>query len=213
MAGKRIRGLALIASFTAMVQMTWPGQEAVAAQSTDPLWPCVQRKVPEVSSGMIWAGPAVDGLQGAWRDDPVVTDLAARIAQRRTPLEDAKVLVQDFAASLGADKDRKLTLLFVGMLATINRERGSIISGIGRYAQRQTQLAEKIERTFAELGALPVKGNLEDEARREELEDIQVWDTRIYEERERSLGYICDQPVRLERRAFALAREIMTHLE
>lgn len=157
--------------------------------------------------------PAVEGLDGAWREDPTIKDLAERIAQRRTPVEDAKALVQDFASGLGADKDRKLTLLFVGMLSTINAERTSIISGIGRYAQRQARLAEKIEKTFADLSALPVSGTLEEEARREELQDIQVWDTRIFEERQRSLTYICDQPVLLEQRAFGLSREIMSFLE
>lgn len=189
------------------------GGEGLAGQSDDPLWPCVQRKVPEVSSGMIWAGPPVEALDAVWRKDPAIKALAEQIAQRRTPLEDAKALVQDFAANQAVEKDRRLTLLFTGMLATINSERTSIIKGIGRYAQRQTRLAEKIEKTFAEIGAIPVSGTLEDEARREELLDIQAWDTRIFEERQRSLTYICDQPVRLEQRAFALSREIMNHLE
>ena len=50
-------------------------------------------------------------------------------------------------------------------------------------------------------------------ARRQELEQQRLWDIRIYEDRERSLTYICEQPVLLEQRVFALAREIMGHLE
>ena len=35
----------------------------------------------------------------------------------------------------------------------------------------------------------------------------------IFEDRERSLAAVCEQPVLLEQRLFALAREIMTHLD
>ena len=39
------------------------------------------------------------------------------------------------------------------------------------------------------------------------------WDVRIYDDRRGSLSYLCEQPVLLEQRAFALARTIVSHLE
>jgi hypothetical protein len=39
------------------------------------------------------------------------------------------------------------------------------------------------------------------------------WDMRLYEDRRDSLTYLCEQPVLLEQRAFALARAIAGHLE
>ena len=188
-------------------------QPAAAAQSEDPDWPCIQRKVPEISSGMIWAGPPTEGLPATWRDDPTLAQLIERLAARRTPIGQAQSLIADYATGLGAVREDKLTQLFAGTLATINRERSQIISGIQRYARRQAQLARKIEQQFAELDALPYDGTGEQQVRRTELQEIQAWDTRIYEERERSLAYICQQPVILEQRAFALAREIMNNLE
>ena len=51
--------------------------ESYGAQSEDPDWPCVQRLVPEVSAGMVWAGPPIDGDLGRdWRDNPEVNALA-----------------------------------------------------------------------------------------------------------------------------------------
>ncbi len=184
-----------------------------AAGSEDPDWPCIQRKVPEVSAGMVWVGPPAEGLEGDWRADGEASELARRIALRRTPLEEGKAAIAAFAAGLGADKDRRLTLLFAATLAAVNAERDSIISGIQRYARRQAGLAEKIERQTAELHKLPVDGGEGQTARRRELEEMQLWDTRIYEERERSLKYICEQPVLLEQRIFALAREMMSFLD
>ena len=184
-------------------------ETAPAAGSEDPDWPCVQRRVPEVSAGMVWAGPPLEELKQDWRQDPEVSQLAGTIAARRTDLEAAKATIADFAAGLGPEKSVKLTLLFAGALNIVNKDRASILSGIGRFTRKQRALAERIGDTSAKLKALPA-----DAARqREELEQQRLWDTRIYEDREKSLAYICEQPVLLEQRIFALGREIMGHLE
>ena len=182
---------------------------ALAASSEDPDWPCVQRRVPEVSAGMVWAGPPLEELKADWREDPEVSQLAGKIAARRTELEAAKAAVADFAAGLGADRSEKLTLLFAGTLSIVNQDRASILSGIERFTRKQRALADRIGETSAKLKALPADAATQ----REELEQQRVWDTRIYEDRERSLTYICEQPVLLEQRIFALGREIMGHLE
>ena len=46
-----------------------------------------------------------------------------------------------------------------------------------------------------------------------ELEERLHWDTRIYDERQAALAYVCESPVLLEQRAFALAREIRSRLD
>lgn len=182
---------------------------ALAASSEDPDWPCVQRRVPEVSAGMVWAGPPLEELQQDWRQVPEVSQLAGKIAARRTELEAAKAAVADFAAGLGDDRSEKLTLLFAGTLSIVNKDRASILSGIERFTRKQRRLADRIGETSAKLKTLPADAA----EQREELEQQQVWDTRIYEDREKSLIYICEQPVLLEQRIFALGREIMGHLE
>ena len=40
-----------------------------------------------------------------------------------------------------------------------------------------------------------------------------AWDTRVFTDRQRSLRLVCDQPVLLEQRAFALARIIQDSLQ
>lgn len=185
---------------------------ARAATEEDPDWPCVQRLVPRISAGMVWAGPPVEEA-GDWRDHPEIADLASELADRRTTLAEAEARIEDFAAAQDADKNRRLTLLFAGILDKINAERASVVDGIKRYTRRQRALAARIEEALAELDALPQDGTGEQQARRAELQERNTWDSRIYEERERSLKYLCETPVVLERRVFALARAIQNHLD
>jgi hypothetical protein len=186
---------------------------AIAA-GNDPDWPCVQRKVTEISAGQVWNGPSLDGIGDSWHSDGALADLARTIASRRTDLAEAKQRIAAFASAGAADKNRRLTLLFAGVLATINAERSSIIVGIGRYARRQQGLAQKISAQSAELDKLPQQGATDEQIdRREELLEIQAWDSRIFRERERSLQYVCELPVLLDQRAFALGREIAGQLD
>jgi hypothetical protein len=189
-------------------------RSVAAASGQDPDWPCIQRKVSEISPAQVWSGPPFDTGDEAWRNDDAVAELAAAIASRRTEMADAKAKIADFAAVSGADRNRRLTLLFAGILASINAERSSIMAGIGRYARRQHALAEKISGEAAALDRLPAQGGTNDEvARRQELSQAQEWDTRIFRERERSLRYVCELPTLLEQRAFALGKEVVAQLQ
>ena len=200
------RGGVLLAALLALLALSSP---ASAGTSEDPDWPCVQRKVPEISAGMVWAGPPVETLAQKWQQDAEISQVAGNLAARRTEIEAAKTAIADFAAGLGAERNERLTLLFAATLDIVNRERASIISGITRFTRKQRALAERLGRLAGEIKALPAA----EKGKREELEQQRLWDTRIYEDRERSLAYICEQPVLLEQRVFALAREIMGHLE
>jgi hypothetical protein len=203
------RRLVILVGAGLMLLVSRPG---LVASPLDADWPCIQRKVPEISIGQVWNGPPIDPSNTAWRDDPTIAEMAGAVASRRMPVEEAKARIARFAEGAAADKNAQLTALFAGIFSMINSERASIMAGIERYAKRQQSLAEKIERQTAELDRLPTNGSDAERARRAELEEIQAWDTRIFQERERSLQYVCEQPVILEQRAFALARDIMSHL-
>ena len=51
--------------------------EARAADSRYPDWPCVQAKVPELSVIAMWAGPPLDDAAKAWENDPKIKELVA----------------------------------------------------------------------------------------------------------------------------------------
>lgn len=185
-----------------------------ARDPANPDWPCIQGKVPEISAGMVWAGPEVPENDKAWKESAGLAELARAISVRRMPIAEATAEIDRFAATLGADKDAQLTLLFSGVLQTINAERIEIVAGIERYARRQIALADKIKAATAELNALrkAQDKSAAEQARANEVEEGLLWDTRIFDERQQSLSYVCESPVLLEQRLFALARHIMTYL-
>lgn len=192
-----------------------PGRALAASDPENPYWPCIQRKVPEISAGMVWVGPTVPEGDRRWRESREIADLVARISTRRMPVEKAYAEIDGFAATLDGDRNGPLTLLFTGLLQTINALRSEIIAGIERYARRQIALADKIRMMSAELSALRAEdGPSEAErAKARELDERLLWDIRVFDEREQSLSYVCESPVLLERRLFALARQIMSRLE
>ena len=180
---------------------------ALAADFKDKSWPCIQRKVPTLSIGQMWTGPLVDETV---QPDAEASALARAIAVRRTTLEEAETLIERYAVSLGEDRTEKLAVLFRTVFEQINRERATVISGIGRYAAKQTGLSERVDGLQQELATLEAKDEKSDDEwdRLEELQDIVTWDARIYTERAQSLTYVCETPVILEKRAFALAKAV-----
>lgn len=196
---------------------TVAGQGAIAADTATPDWPCIQRKVPTISAAMMWGGPQIDeAALTAWRKDKDVARLVPRLAARRTALADAEKLVAGFASPLvGSDKSQRLTLLFAGVLDRINIERRRIMAGIERFTRKQRALADSISETRKALADVLAVADPDEKqvARRRELEQTLAWQSRIYEERERSLKYVCESPVLLEQRAFAIARLIMNYLD
>lgn len=179
------------------------GSGVLAATYEDPDWPCIQRKVLELSIAQMWPGPMPEG---DWREDEAARALAARIAPRRTPLEEVEAQVATFAATLDeAERAQRLARVFAGVLNTIDAERGQIIAGIGRYARNQADLAARVAEKEAELVTLRSAADA-DLDRVEEIEDTLAWDVRVFRERAQSLTYVCETPVLLEQRAFAIAR-------
>jgi hypothetical protein len=139
--------------------------------------------------------------------------VVATVSARRTPIDGAKRAIEDFAGGLGADRNALLTALFAGIFDTINADRETMIHGIERYALRQRALGQKIAEASVRLEDMRRNSISETDPGFQELSAQLSWDIRIFEDRERSLSAICEQPVVLEQRLFALAREIVAHLE
>lgn len=184
---------------------------ARAADPRHPDWPCRQIKVPHLSVVAFWTGPAIDKVGDAWMQDPAVHDLVLRLAARRTPVEQAEKAAGDFIAGTPEEKQHKAALLFAGLFTTLNRERNQVMDGIERYARRQHELRDKIQTQITELHR--AEDANQDAAEVEKLGEQVTWDTRVFDDRRRSIGYVCDVPATIERRLFTLARAIQQSLE
>jgi hypothetical protein len=184
--------------------------EKVDAQAVpDPDWPCVQRLLPEIAGGMVWSGPLLDDVEPP-EGDSAFHALAKELAARRVPIEEAEQQIADYAGSLnGAGKSETLAALFKETLGIINDDRTSIISGIKKFSQGQRTLADKINAKNEDIQAMDRSDILAHDAAVVERD----WDIRIFADRRQSLVYLCEQPVLLEQRAFALARSLANHLD
>lgn len=193
------------ASLGVAILLLATGAQAQAPGQQPEDWPCIQRYVPTVSAFQIWPGEPLQDTGNQWRDNREVSNLARELAARRVSVEDASALIERFAASReAATRARDLELLFQGMLASINSERSDILNGIGRFTRGQRALGDEIAQTGADMRALP----REDTAGRQALDEQRAWGVRLFDEREDTMIYLCEQPVVLEQRAFALARVI-----
>lgn len=174
----------------------------------DPDWPCVQRKQPHLSLAQVWSGPAPDDALTAMATTPEVLSVARVIALRRTPMETVTSEVDRFAE---VHPPEALTALYLATFADINRARDRVVAGIARYAHKQETLEAEIEQRRQALAALEAAQPQDFDAIDKAEADLD-WATRIFQDRQQSLSYVCETPVILESRAFAIGRIVTERL-
>ncbi len=199
-----MRHLSLCLAFILM-----SGQGVFAAATND--WPCVQRKVPQISLSAVWTAEVPGPEATALKTDKEISDLVSLLAARRFPLEEASKQVREFAGKAGDQKKLKLEAAFAALFDTLNGERSDVISGIERYGKKQLQFAEKLRIAQEALAAKRADANA-DPTEVQDMTDQINWDTRIFEERRKSLTYVCEVPVIIEQRLYGLAKTIQSLL-
>jgi hypothetical protein len=183
-----------------------------AADPRYPDWPCAQAKVPDLSLAAVWAGPPLDDVADKWKNDAKVSALLPRLAARRTPLDEAQKAITEFLAGSTAEKIEMGKLLFAGLFDTLNAQRSSVMRGLERVTRKQRQAADKIRTDTLALQALQ-DASPPDQAKIEELGNQLVWETRIFEDRQRVIKFVCEVPTAIDQRLFALGRMIQQEIE
>jgi hypothetical protein len=187
-------------------------EHCFAADPRYPDWPCAQAKVPEISIAAVWAGPPLDDIRDKWKDDAKVSALVAKLAARRTPLEEAQKAVTEYLAGSATDKTVAGKLLFAGLFDTLNAQRSSVMNGLERVMRKQREAAEKVRDDTIALQALQ-DATPPDQPKIDELGNQLVWETRIFEDRRRVVKYVCEVPTAIDQRLFALGRTIQQEME
>jgi hypothetical protein len=187
-------------------------EHCFAADPRYPDWPCAQAKVPEISIAAVWAGPLLDDIRDKWKDDAKVSALVAKLAARRTPLEEAQKAVTEYLAGSATDKTMAGKLLFAGLFDTLNAQRSSVMNGLERVMRKQREAAEKVRDDTIALQALQ-DATPPDQPKIDELGNQLVWETRIFEDRRRVVKYVCEVPTAIDQRLFALGRTIQQEME
>ena len=197
-----------IAAFLAVMATTGLGH---ASDPRYPDWPCAQAKVPEISLAAVWAGPPLDDVSGKWKDDAKASALVAKLAARRTPLEEAQKAITEYLNGT-ADKTAGGKLLFAGLFDSLNAQRSQVMNGLERVTRKQRAAAEKIRDDTLALQALQ-GASPPDQAKIGELGNQLVWQTRIFEDRRNVIKFVCEVPTAIDQRLFALGRTIQQEIE
>jgi hypothetical protein len=183
-----------------------------AANPRYPDWPCAQAKVPEISLAAVWAGPPLGDASDTWKSDARISALVSKLAARRTPLEQAEKMIKEFLAGSAAEKATTAKLLFAGLFDALNAQRSQVMGGIERVTRKQREAADKIRSDTVALQALQ-DASPPDQSRIDELANQVIWQTRIFEDRQRVVKFVCEVPTAIDQRLFALGRVIQQELE
>ncbi len=206
----RRRVLVALAAAAAL-RLGAPGA-ALAADPRFPDWPCNQLKVPDISVAAVWSGPSIDDVRDSWETDPKMRELVDQLAARRTSIDDAQKIIAEFLTGGAAEKQDKAKRLFAGLFDTLNRQRSDVMRGIERFTRKQKELAGRIRSDALDLRTLQDASG-HDQSKVDEIANQIAWSTRIFEDRRRTINYVCEVPAIIERRLFALGRAIQQSLD
>ena len=208
----RRRGVvALRRVFFSLLTLAMAASRAPPALAVDPRypdWPCQQLKVPELSIASVWAGPPLDPADTAKPADEKEADLVARLAARRTPMDEARKLIANYVVGTSAERQQKAKSLFGRLYSTLNAQRDEVMNGIERFSRKEKAMADDIRAQAEKLRTM--QDQAADPAKTQELVSQLQWQTRIFEDRRKSTSYVCDVPVLIEKRLFDLGSAIQS---
>jgi hypothetical protein len=194
-------------AFLVLAAIPWATGPAKALDPRYPDWPCQQLKVPGISIASVWTGPPIDSVDQQQLAELKDSDLAARLAARRTPMDEARKLIEGFLAGAGSAKQARATALFAELYSTLDAQRSEVMNGIERFSRKEKAMAEDIRAKTRKLQQLQDVAN-GNQAEIDDLANQLGWETRIFEDRRKSTSYVCDVPVLIEKRLFDLGRAI-----
>ena len=178
-------------------------------------WPCVQGYVAEVSPGAFWTGelPASEAVENNEALMRLVEEASDRAISYEQSLDKIKTFLDQLEGSSPEHKQEQAALLIVALTDSINGKRVKVLKGIDRFSKRQQMMITRIEDQDNKIRAIKNDETSENGSALADLEDRQIWDIRVFEEREFQKNYLCEQAVLLEQRFFFLGRDIVAWLK
>ncbi|MET0009475.1 MAG: hypothetical protein ABW109_16565 [Candidatus Thiodiazotropha sp. 6PLUC4] len=198
--------------FVCLISINIPLQ--VAAEEKNPDWPCEQAYVSDVPAAVVWAGPSIDGMEKLWQHDKQIESLVLRFVSADYVVDDADREIAAFAdQQIPEEKDNKLTLLFAGVIESLNVKRKKELDGITRYAQGQAERANRLSEELDEMVRLQDDPSPDAQARFILMQNEMEIKQRMFDERETFIQYLCTRPRVVEEKLGSLARTIAYYLD
>jgi hypothetical protein len=196
-----MKQLGRIGLFALIVTAFGPLAQAAGRAPTDLNWPCQQPKVATFPLASVWDGPPID-TQAVASDDPGIVGLAAQMSQRRVPIADVQAAIAKLSASAAPDAKRQIKRAFVVAFDNLVRQRSDILSGLDRFGHKQREMAERIRAENEAAHQAETPGLATNDAALQKLQ----WDLRVYDDRRRTVSYVCEAPQAIEARIGAIVK-------
>ena len=181
---------------------------AQSGAKADPDWPCHQIKTPTYSLAAVWSGPELDLNSQSWRDESDIADLAAKMTQRRIPIADVESAIADFKAKAGADADAKLLRAFAAAFQGLSQQRSQILDGLERFGRKERAMADRIRAENEAVQKSADQNQLAQTPPGADSQERLQWDIRVFDDRRRTVTYVCEVPTLIEQRIGAIARAV-----
>ena len=217
LAGWSLSGLAAMAT-VALISAPSFAEDAKPEVKKDE-WPCIYRKVPQLTAAMIWDGPEITDTT-SWHKDDAIRKLSQFLISRRVKIDEVDTAIKKYAAGLSEDqRDAKLTELFSAVLTRTNEDRKTVMNGIEKFHKRQVERSKAIEKEALEIqpeeqaaaedpGAdVGVAGRASDAAEKYK------WEIRTFQEKQANIPIACEIPQLIDERAGEIARAIRAEMK
>ncbi|MEM8702124.1 MAG: hypothetical protein AAGF82_09885 [Pseudomonadota bacterium] len=166
----------------------------------------------DLSLGIMWTAPLPREFDANSRRalPKEAQDLVVLLSLRRVSLEQAEEAVRSFSKNAERADDDIMLSIFAAVFDTLADTRRHVIDGIEQYSLKQIALSERIDAARSQMRTLAETGD-PDFDRIDRLEEQLDWDERVFRDRARSLTYVCETPVLIEKRLYAVAQMLLKH--
>jgi hypothetical protein len=175
-------------------------------------WPCDSPLAERFDPVQIWGSPLPTPLPEGWRQNAAVREVVEFAANPENPPGQGARRITAFAASLGAEREERLLLVFAGLLDQFNLLRGFVIEGVRDFVLRAKILRDAVARNDAVLAALPADGGARVEAQRRAYVRARSLDARSMDDALEEAEFLCRRYGYLDKKLRELTAAIRADL-
>lgn len=176
-------------------------------------WPCKQRLVPELTISTYWIDGNLEEETKGWKKNFPIRSIADDLADRDTDITKAEQIINNFSDSLKKDHNKHLKILFRATFNEMQLQRARIINGIQALTKQQNILARDISNYAVKLNDLK-QGDKPNKAQLvQALQDERQLKVMVYDDREQLMPYVCEKPVLLEHKLYAISKAIKNNMK
>ena len=217
LAGWSLPGLAAVAT-VALISAPSFAEDAKPEVKKEE-WPCIYRKVPQLTAAMIWDGPEITDTT-SWHKDDAIRKLSQFLISRRVKIDEVDTAIKKYAAGLPEDqRDAKLTELFSAVLTRTNEDRKTVMNGIEKFHKRQVERSKAIEKEALEIqpeeqaAAEDPGSDVGVAGRASDAVEKYKWEIRTFQEKQANIPIACEIPQLIDERAGEIARAIRAEMK